>query len=57
MVIIFESAIAGKIKSILLWAEIIVFFIGYAMIFLERIKEKRIIKHNNAIQHVKYIKA
>ena len=55
--IIFESAIAGKIKSVLLWSEIVVFFTGYAIIFLEKIREKRIIKHNNDIQHVKYIKA
>jgi len=45
IVIIFFSYALGKIKSGLLWVETTVFLFGYILIFLEKRREKYIVKH------------
>eukprot|EP00347_Sterkiella_histriomuscorum_P001065 403373463 len=56
IVIIFESAYEGKIHSPLLWTEVVVFLTGYIILFVEKRREKYIVKHKTETQHVKYIK-
>ena len=42
--IIFVSIFSGKIQSVLLWSEIIVFLAGYVIIFVTKRREKRLNK-------------
>ena len=42
--IIFVSIFYGKIRSVLLWSEIVVFMTGFVIIFLTKRREKRINK-------------
>lgn len=49
IVIIFSSTIEGKIHSALLWAEVIVFLTGYLILFVEKRREKNVVKHKAEI--------
>ena len=45
IVIILESTIEGKVTSVLLWMEVVIFMTGYLILFLEKRREKYIVKH------------